>query len=75
MSRFVRPGDDPDAPRSRLELRFRQLDLTVLVVLFTAWICTLGPLPAIISLLIAKHVLVCILMLKLDRDAAHSPDR
>ena len=32
----------------------------------TVWVCLLGPIPAIIALVVAKHVLVAILMMGLD---------
>jgi hypothetical protein len=38
-------------------------------VLATGWTCTLGVLPAIIALCVAKHVLVAILMMGLGVDA------
>jgi hypothetical protein len=38
-------------------------------VLVTGWTCTLGILPAIIALCVAKHVLVAILMMGLGVDA------
>ncbi len=38
-------------------------------VVATGWTCTLGILPAIIGLMVAKHVLVAILMMGLGVDA------
>ncbi len=46
----------------RVQLRLRQLWLTVLTVLITVWLITLGPIPAIIAVVTAKHVLVAILV-------------
>ena len=46
-----------------------QLLLTTITILATGWFVTLGVLPAILSILVAKHVLVAILMIGLDRDA------
>jgi hypothetical protein len=80
MSRFVPPftrwDERPNEDNGWLRLHFRlwQLEATVLVLLFTTWVCTFGVIPAFVALLVAKHLLVCILMIKLDREAAHSPD-
>ena len=63
----VAVGDD-DRLR-RLHLRLWQLLMTTLTVLVTAWCCTLGIIPAIVALMIAKHVLVAILMVGLGVDA------
>jgi hypothetical protein len=43
--------------------------MTVITVLVTAWFVTLGPIPAIIALVVAKHVLVALLVMGLDIDA------
>jgi hypothetical protein len=53
----------------RLDLRLTQLALTALTVLITTWCCTLGWIPAIVALVIAKHVLVAILVMGLGVDA------
>ena len=67
-------GDDD---RGRLRLRLHQVTLSAVTVLATAWCVTLGTIPAVISLSIAKHVLVAILAMGLGVDgprrAAH-PD-
>jgi hypothetical protein len=42
---------------------------TLLTVLITAWFVTLGPIPAIIALVVAKHVLVALLILSQDLNA------
>ena len=72
MSRLVPPrvpprvtvGDD-DSLR-RLQFRLWQVFMTMLTVLATTWFITLGPIPAIIALAVAKHVLVAILVMGLD---------
>lgn len=51
---------------ARLNFRLWQVLVTTLTVLFTAWCITLGPIPAIVALVIAKHVLVAILVMGLD---------
>jgi hypothetical protein len=57
--------DYPD----HLNLRLRLVWLTALSVLGTAWLCTLGPIPAIIALVVEKHVLVALLVMGLGVDA------
>jgi hypothetical protein len=37
-------------------------------VLIAGWFCTMGPIPAILSLMVAKHVLVAILVMGLGVD-------
>ncbi len=44
--------------------------MTALTVLVTGWFCTLGWVPAILALLVAKHVLVAILVMGLGVDSA-----
>ncbi len=44
----------------RLHFRLWQILMTALTVLITTWFVTFGPIPAILSLMIAKHVLVAI---------------
>jgi hypothetical protein len=52
----------------RLRLRLHQVTLSAVTVLATAWCVTLGTVPAIISLSIAKHVLVAVLAMGLGVD-------
>jgi hypothetical protein len=59
---------DDDGGMRRLRFRLWQLLMTFLTVLITAWFCTLGAVPAIAALMIAKHVLVAILVLGLGVD-------
>jgi hypothetical protein len=63
----VAVGDNDDL--KRLRLRLRQLLATTLTVLATAWVCTLGAIPAILALMVAKHVLVAILVMGMGVDA------
>jgi hypothetical protein len=46
-----------------------QASATLATLLATAWLCSLGPIPAIIALVTAKHVLVAILIMGLGVDA------
>ncbi len=66
---LVALGDDDQG--RRINLRLTQLALTAMTVLITAWCCTLGWIPAILALVIAKHVLVAILVMGLGVDAPH----
>jgi hypothetical protein len=60
-------GDD-DRMR-RLRMRLMQVVATTITLLVTAWLCTLGAIPAILGLMCAKHVLVAILVMGLGVDA------
>ena len=60
------------ADDGRLRRFHRRLTLVMAAsatVLATGWTCTLGVVPAIIALCVAKHVLVAILMMGLGVDA------
>jgi hypothetical protein len=57
-------GDDDRL--QRLQFRLWQVFMTTLTVLVTTWFISLGPVPAIIALAVAKHVLVAILIMGLD---------
>jgi hypothetical protein len=52
----------------RLRMRLHKLTLSAVTILATAWCVSLGAVPAIISLSIAKHVLVAILVMGLGVD-------
>ena len=56
-------GDD-DRLR-RLRLRLWQVNVSAVTVCFALWCCTLGPIPAIVALMVAKEVLVAILVMGL----------
>jgi hypothetical protein len=60
--------DDNDGLR-RVRLRLTQIMATAITVLATTWLCTLGPIPAILALMVAKHILVAILVMGLGVDA------
>ena len=80
MARLVPPQPPPlvaladDDGLSRVRLRLWQVGWTVLTVLLTVWFITLGPLPAILALVTAKHVLVAILLMGLKVDAREQPE-
>jgi hypothetical protein len=58
-----RVGLGDDDRHRRLRMRLTQLMATTVTVLTTAWVCTFGAIPAIIALMIAKHVLVAVAMM------------
>ncbi len=68
----VTMGDDDRA--RKLRLRIMQMMATMATLLITAWLCTLGAIPAIVALVTAKHVLVAILMMGLGVDAPRDED-
>ena len=63
----------PGGGRPSLHLRLWMLGVTTASILATAWLCTLGPLPAILALVVEKHVLVALLIMRLDADKAERP--
>lgn len=69
----VHLGDDGRLPH--LRLRLLQVCCTILTVLITTWLITLGPVPAILGLVIAKHVLVAILVMGLGVDSPQTASR
>jgi hypothetical protein len=67
----VAQADNDDVRRFRL--RLMQILATAITVLVTAWLCTLGAIPAILGLMVAKHILVAILVMGLGVDATDEP--
>ncbi|MFO0809244.1 MAG: hypothetical protein U0746_11505 [Gemmataceae bacterium] len=64
---LVALGDDDGA--ARLRMRLHQVSWSAITVFATAWCCTLGTVPALLALAVAKHVLVAILVMGLGVDA------
>ena len=63
-----------DRPPSHLRARMRLIVYAAVTVFVTAWFCTMGPVPAILALVVAKHVLVAILLMGVGMDRAkHAP--
>jgi hypothetical protein len=52
-----------------MKFRTWQLTLTFLTVLITTWFITLGPIPGIVAVVTAKHVLVAIFLMGMDVEA------
>jgi hypothetical protein len=75
MSLIVPPTVPPsvtladDGGLQRLRFRIYLVWLTIVTVLLTAWLITLGPVFAILALVVAKHVLVAILVMGLRVNA------
>ena len=57
--------DEGDGAR-RLRFRLWQYVATGFTVLVTGWFCTFGVFPAILALMVAKHILVAILIVGLE---------
>jgi hypothetical protein len=57
-----------DDRRDRFWFRHRLLVWTIGTILATAWLATLGWVPAILGLVVAKHVLVALLVMGLGVD-------
>jgi hypothetical protein len=55
-----------------MHLRMKQLFYTAITVFLTAWFCTMGVIPAILALVVAKHVLVAILAMGLEAARAEA---
>ncbi len=62
------PFHDEDDDMARYRLRLVQVTAAAATVSATAWCCTLGVFPAILALLVAKHVLVAVLLMGLGAD-------
>jgi hypothetical protein len=54
----------------RAHFRIWQWGMSLITVLITVWFMTLGPIPGIIAVVVAKHVLVAILVAGLGMDVA-----
>ncbi len=66
-----RVAQDDNGGVDRLRLRLIQVLTTLVTVVVTAWLCTLGAIPAILGVMVAKHILVAVLVMGLDVDARH----
>jgi hypothetical protein len=78
------PPQPPDAPPRvaqadddglrRLRFRIWQVSICILTILITAFFVRLGPLPAILAIVVAKHVLVAVLIMGNDVYPARRSD-
>ncbi|HZT80183.1 MAG TPA: hypothetical protein VFA26_08175 [Gemmataceae bacterium] len=79
MTQLAPPPPPPTVPRValedgddgiyRLRRRMQMVFWALATVLATVWVCTYGWVPAIIAVMIAKHILVAILVMGLGVDA------
>lgn len=60
---------DDDGRAGNYRRRTTCVVAALVTVLATAWVCTLGAIPAIVALAVAKHVLVAILAMALGISA------
>jgi hypothetical protein len=65
---LVTVGDDDRM--KRVHFRIWQILMTAITVLITGYFVTLGPVMAVLAIMVAKHVLVAILVQGLGVDAA-----
>lgn len=65
----LRIGHGDEGHLARLKRRMWQVNLSAAIVVATAWCFTLGSIPGIIALVVAKHLLVAILAMGLGVDA------
>lgn len=78
---FMAPPENPvlvmveDERPSRLPLRLKQLSWTTATVAATTWICTFGPIPGILALAVAKHILVAIFVMGIGLDKRNAPSQ
>jgi hypothetical protein len=50
----------------RVRFRLWQILMAAATIFVTTWFCTFGIIPAILALMVAKHVLVAILIMGMD---------
>ena len=62
------PREEPSGP-PHWRFRIWQVEVFLLVLFLTVWLVTLGPLVAILAILVAKHVLVALLYMGMEHDA------
>ena len=55
----------------RAHFRIWQWGMSMVTLLITAWFMTLGPIPGIIAIVAAKHILVAILVAGLGINTTH----
>jgi hypothetical protein len=70
----LRVALEDDDGNQRLRTQLYLWSLTVITVAITAWLITLGPVPGIIAVVTAKHVLVAFLVMGLRVNASHNAE-
>jgi hypothetical protein len=61
---------DGDGASFQLFRKLRLWTLTAITIVITGWFCTYGIVPAILALVVAKHILVAILAMGLGIDSS-----
>jgi hypothetical protein len=69
---LVAVGDDDRM--KRVHFRIWQILMTAVTILVTGFFVTLGPVMAVLAIMVAKHVLVAILVQGMGVDAARHQD-
>lgn len=57
-----------------LQLKLWLVWVTAVTVMITAWVVSLGPVPAVLAIVTAKHVLVAILAMGLEMNKCQEED-
>ncbi len=57
---------------NRIQFRLWQWSMSLVTILATVWFFTLGPIPGIIAVAVAKHILVAILVVGLGVDTVEA---
>jgi len=57
-----------ERPNGRLRFRMNLVLLASATVLLTAWFCTMGAIPGVIAVIVAKHILVALLAMGVGID-------
>ncbi len=67
------PRSSRSAAARRVEFRLWQVRSAAVVVAATAWCATFGPVPAILAVLVAKHILVALVVAGADLEREEAP--
>lgn len=62
------PITNAERPHGRLQFRMQLILLAAATVFVTAWLCTMGAVAAVLSVVVAKHILVALLLMGLGVD-------
>lgn len=63
-----------DGGPDRVRLRLKQLSWSTATIAVTAWFCSFGPIPSILAIAVAKHILVAILVMGVGLDQTNPDD-
>jgi hypothetical protein len=62
------PSSYHSPANQRLQFRLWQMNAVAVTIAATSWCATVGPIPAIIAIVTAKHVLVVLLVAGIDHE-------